>query len=182
MLPSQLARRTAAVTTALAVLIALAACTSGEPTAGTPADDTAREGSGGAATDPETSDPIAMISIGSERYEATPMCVTGDYLSVRGINVGAEPGVVIFGSFGIEGEADIVSLIVTGIDDEGTQETWSVRSEVHSDGAIGAFGDYSFDTEAGTASGDADFLFSRVTPGSGSSEESIESGSFEFRC
>lgn len=191
------ARRTAALGAGLAIVLALAACSGGDtPEPETPedeaavdeaavdeaADDGADDGANNDAADDDGGGPIAVITIGSERYETTPFCVQDEHLSVRGTQTADGLTVVVFGSFGIEDAADLVTLVVTGFDDAGTQDSWSVSAATSTDDPVGTFGDYTFEIDAGTASGAADFQFSRVTPGAGEAEESIESGSFEFQC
>lgn len=180
MLRSTVMNRTTAATVTIAIVCALTACSGvqdPEPVeVAAPGDSTTDDAPA------QSADPIAMITIGSESYEATPTCVTGDYLSMRGIQAGGTPSIVIFASFGIDDEADIVTLVVSGFDDMGTQDTWSVTSGDSTDAAVGIFGGYAFDVDAGTASGEADFQFTRVTPGTSSSEERLDSGVFEFRC
>lgn len=130
----------------------------------------------------QTSGPIARITIGSDRYEGTPFCVQEGYLSVTASNTGEGPTIVLAGRFGIEGAGDSVVLSVSGIDEAGTVESYTVQAASGADAAIGAFGEYSFDVASGTASGEAEFEFFRGVPGSGQSEQGVVSGSFEFRC
>ncbi len=126
--------------------------------------------------------PIARITIGSDRYEGTPFCVQEGYLSVTASNTGDGPTIVLSGSFGIEGAGDSVLLSLSGIDEAGTVENYSVKAAEGTEPGTGAFGEYSFDVASGTASGEAEFAFYRGVPGSGDFEEGVVSGSFEFRC
>ena len=195
MVHARVARRNAAMGAGLAIVLALAACGGGDaPEPDAPDDEAAvaeaadddagdnEDAGDDAGEDGDAGGPIAVITIGSERYETTPFCVQEDYLSVRGTQMADGLTVVVFGSFGIEDAADLVTLVVTGFDDAGTQDSWSVSAGTSTDDPVGVYGDYAFDVDGGTASGEVDFQFSRVTPGSGTAEERIDSGSFEFRC